>query len=89
MPNPLIGYDDPQHHNHDPDEDVDEEWFQERDGWDQISLVEKKKKIIRAALPPPQLTPVASPALKDSATTFIPWQAYSEEDYNPTISLCS
>ena len=29
MPNPLIGYDDPQYHNHDPDEDVDEEWFQE------------------------------------------------------------
>ena len=27
MPNPLIGYDDPQYHNHDPDEDVDEEWF--------------------------------------------------------------
>ena len=34
MPNPLIGYDDPQYHNHDPDEDVDEEWFQGRDGWD-------------------------------------------------------
>ena len=32
MPNPLIGYDDPQYHNHDPDEDVDEEWFQGRDG---------------------------------------------------------
>ena len=28
VPNPLIGYDDPQYHNHDPDEDVDEEWFQ-------------------------------------------------------------
>ena len=34
LPNPLIGYDDPQYHNHDPDEDVDEEWFQGRDGWD-------------------------------------------------------
>ena len=34
MPNPLIGYDDPQYHNHDPDEDVDEEWFKGRDGWD-------------------------------------------------------
>ena len=33
-PNPFIGYDDPQYHNHDPDEDVDEEWFQGRDGWD-------------------------------------------------------
>ena len=44
MPNPLIGYDDPQYHNHDPDEDVDEEWFQGRDGWDQTSLVKKKKK---------------------------------------------
>ena len=41
-------------------------------------------KIIRAALPPPQLTPVASLALKDSATTLIPWQAYLEEDCNPT-----
>ena len=29
-PNPFIGYDDPQYHNHDPDE----EWFQGRDGWD-------------------------------------------------------
>ena len=36
MPNPLIGYDDPYYHNHDPDvnADVDEEWFQGRDGWD-------------------------------------------------------
>ena len=34
MPNPLIGYDDPQYHNHDPDEDADEEWFHGRDGWD-------------------------------------------------------
>ena len=32
MPNPLIGYDDPQYHNHDPDDDVVEEWFQGRDG---------------------------------------------------------
>ena len=44
MPNPLIRYDDPQYHNHDPNEDVDEEWFQGRDGWDQISLAKKKKK---------------------------------------------
>ena len=44
MPNPLIGYDDPQYHNHDPDEDVDEEWFKGRDGWDKISLTKKKKK---------------------------------------------
>ena len=28
---PLL---DPQHHNHDPDEDVDEEWLQGRDGRD-------------------------------------------------------
>ena len=34
MPNPLIGYDDPRYHNHDLDEDVDEEWFQGRNGWD-------------------------------------------------------
>ena len=34
MPNPLIGYDESQYHNHDPDEDVDEEWFQGSDGWD-------------------------------------------------------
>ena len=34
MPNPLIGYDDTQYHNHDLDEDVDEKWFQGRDGWD-------------------------------------------------------
>ena len=35
MPNPLMGYDDPYYHNHDPDvyADVDEEWFQGRDGW--------------------------------------------------------
>ena len=32
--NPLIGYDDPYHHNHDPDADVDEEWFQGRNAWD-------------------------------------------------------
>ena len=36
MPNPLEGYDDPYSHNHDSDAnaDVDEEWFQGRDGWD-------------------------------------------------------
>ena len=36
MPNPLEGYDDPYYHNHDPEvnADVDEEWFQGRDGWD-------------------------------------------------------
>ena len=34
MPNLLIGYDDPQYHNHDLDEDVNKEWFQGRDGWD-------------------------------------------------------
>ena len=34
MPNPLIGYYDPQYHNHDPNEDVDEEWFKGRNGWD-------------------------------------------------------
>ena len=34
MPNPILGYDDPYYHNHDPDADVDEEWFQGRDGWD-------------------------------------------------------
>ena len=34
MPNPLIGYDNLQYHNHDLDEDVDEEWFQGRNGWD-------------------------------------------------------
>ena len=44
MPNPLIRYDDPQYHNHDPNEDIDEEWFQRRDGWDQTSLAKKKKK---------------------------------------------
>jgi len=33
MPNPLIGYDDPYYHNHDLDADVEEEWFQGRDGW--------------------------------------------------------
>ena len=44
MPNPLIGYDDLQYHNHDFDEDVDEEWFQGRDGWDQISLTKKQKR---------------------------------------------
>ena len=33
MPNPLIGYDDLQYHNHDPDDDVDEEWFKGRDEW--------------------------------------------------------
>ena len=32
MPNPLIGYDDPYYLNHDPDDDVDEEWFQGSDG---------------------------------------------------------
>ena len=46
MPNPLMGYDDPYYHNHDPDvnADVDEEWFQGRDGWDKIFLTLKKKK---------------------------------------------
>ena len=34
MPNPLIGHDDPYYHNHNPDAEVDEEWFQGRDGWD-------------------------------------------------------
>ena len=36
MPNPLEGYDDPYYHNHDLDvnADIDEEWFQGRDGWD-------------------------------------------------------
>ena len=36
MPNPLVGYDDPYYHNHDPDvdADVDKEWFKGRDGWD-------------------------------------------------------
>ena len=54
MPNPLIGHDDPQYHNHDPDEDVDEEWFQGRDGWDQISLEkEKKKKKTQSKVPKP------------------------------------
>ena len=32
MPNPFIGHDDPYHHNYDQDADVDEEWFQGRDG---------------------------------------------------------
>ena len=32
MPNPLIGHDDPYYHSHDPDDDVDEEWFQGRNG---------------------------------------------------------
>ena len=32
MPNPFIGHDDPYYHNYDPDADVDEEWFQGRDG---------------------------------------------------------
>ena len=41
MPNPFIGYDDPYYHNHDPDAEVDEEWFQGRDGWDQTSLTLK------------------------------------------------
>ena len=27
MPNPFIGHDDPYYDNHDPDVDVDEEWF--------------------------------------------------------------
>ena len=34
MLNPLIGYDNLHYHNHDPDDNVDEEWFQGRDGWD-------------------------------------------------------
>ena len=28
--NPLIGYDDPYYHNHDPEAEFDEEWFQEK-----------------------------------------------------------
>ena len=44
MPNLLTGYNDPQYHNHDLDEDVDEEWFQGRDGLDYISLIKKYKK---------------------------------------------
>ena len=44
MPNPLTGYDDPYYHNHDPNADVDEKWFQGKDGWEQISLTLKKKK---------------------------------------------
>ena len=32
MPNPLIGYDDSHYHNHDPGDDVDEEWYQGKDG---------------------------------------------------------
>ena len=49
MPNPLMGYDDPYYHNHDPDvnADVDEEWFQGRDGWDKIFLTLKKKKVLQ------------------------------------------
>ena len=36
IPNPLLGYDDPYYHYHDPnvDAEVDEEWLQGRDGWD-------------------------------------------------------
>ena len=44
MPNPFTGYDDPYYHNHDLDADDDEEWFQGRDGWEQISLALKTKK---------------------------------------------
>ena len=47
-----------------------------------------QNKITSADMPPPHLTLVASPALKDSAITLIPWQAYPEEDCNPTIPLC-
>ena len=38
---------------------------------------------------PPHLTLVANPALKDSVITLIPWQAYPEEDCDPTIPLYS
>ena len=70
MPNLLIGYNDPQYHNHDPDEDVDEEWFQGRDGWDQISLAKKKKnqsKVLKTSsdVMLPKIT-VASPCQNDA-----------------------
>ena len=46
MINPLLGYDDPYYDNHDPDADVNEEWFQGRDGWDQTgpTLIKLKNK---------------------------------------------
>ena len=34
MSNPFIGHNDPYYENHGLDADVDEEWFQGRDGWD-------------------------------------------------------
>ena len=34
MVNLLIGYNDPYYDNHDLNADIDEEWFQGRDGWD-------------------------------------------------------
>ena len=62
MPNPFIGYDDPHYHNHDLDDDVDEEWFQGRDGWDQTSLTKKKKKK-RAKSPRNVTAPIPNSAI--------------------------
>ena len=72
MPNPLIRYDDPQYHNHDPNEDVDEEWFQGRDGWDQISLTKKKRqsKVLETSsdvmLPTAPNSTISPPRQKDA-----------------------
>ena len=43
MPNLLIGYDDPQYHNHDPDEDVDEKMVP-RKSWMGLDIFNQKKK---------------------------------------------
>ena len=32
MANPILGYHNPYYDNHDPDAEVDKEWFQGRDG---------------------------------------------------------
>ena len=33
LPNPLVDHHDSYYDNHDPDADIDEEWFQGRDEW--------------------------------------------------------
>ena len=50
LPNPLqaghyFAINDPYYDNHDPDMDLDDDWYQGRDGWDkQCSTLNKKNK---------------------------------------------
>ena len=49
-----------------------------------IVLTARKKKVLK------KIDPQITPSYMDPSTPFVyPWQAYPEEDCNPTIPLCS